>query len=72
MNTFDPKAKVKQGQFSDAPDGKNPNREHTNIDFSKHAPRKYEEFEYDVTVPTKSGSEHVQDEVFKMADEKDY
>ena len=24
---FDPKAKVKQGQFSDAPDGKQPNRE---------------------------------------------
>ena len=39
---FDPKAKVKQGQFSDAPDGKQPNREHTNIDFSKHAPRKYQ------------------------------
>ena len=30
---FDPKAKVKQGQFSDASDGKQPNREHTNIDF---------------------------------------
>ena len=30
---FDPKAKVKQGQLSDAPDGKQPNREHTNIDF---------------------------------------
>ena len=69
---FDPKAKVKQGQLSDGPEGKQPNREHANIDFSKHAPRKYEEFEYDVTVPTKSGSEHVQDEVFKMADEKDY
>ena len=25
---FDPKAKVKQGQFSDAPDGKQPNRRH--------------------------------------------
>ena len=69
---FDPKAKVKQGQFSDSPDGKNPNREHTNIDFSKHAPRKYQEFEYDVNVPTKSGSEHVEDSLFKMADEKDY
>jgi len=69
---FDPKAKVKQGQLSDGPEGKQPNREHANIDFSKHAPRKYEEFEYDVTVPTKSGSEHVQDEVFRMADEKDY
>ena len=69
---FDPKAKVKQGQFSDAPEGKQPNREHTNIDFSKHAPRKYQEFEYDTTVPTKSGSEHMEDSVFKMADEKDY
>jgi hypothetical protein len=69
---FDPKAKVKQGQLSDGPDGKNPNREHTNIDFSKHAPRKYQEFEYDTTVPTKSGSEHVQDSLFNMADEKDY
>ena len=35
MNTFDPKAKVKQGQFSDAPDGNQPNREHTNIDLVK-------------------------------------
>ena len=69
---FDPKAKVKQGQFSDARDGKNPNREHTNIDFSKHAPRKYQPFEYDVNEPTKSGSEHVEDSLFKMADEKDY
>ena len=71
-SNFDPKAKVKQGQFSDSPDGKQPNREHTNIDFSKHAPRKYQEFEYDVTVPTKSGSEHVEESLFTMADEKDY
>jgi len=69
---FDPKAKVKQGQLSDGPDGKNPNREHTNIDFSKHAPRKYQEFEYDVTEVSKPGSEHVQDSLFNMADEKDY
>jgi|TARA_R100001443_G_scaffold79216_1_gene86403 hypothetical protein len=69
---FDPKAKVKQGQLSDGPDGKNPNREHTNIDFSKHAPRKYQEFEYDVTEPSKPGSEHVQASLFQMADEKDY
>ena len=69
---FDPKAKVKQGQFSDAPDGKQLNREHTNIDFEKHAPRKYQKFEYDVDAPTKSGSEHMQDSVFTMADEKDY
>ena len=69
---FDPKAKVKQGQFSDAPDGKNPNREHTNIEFEKHAPKKYQQFEYDVTETSKSGSEHVEDSLFKMADEKDY
>jgi hypothetical protein len=71
---FDPKAKVKQGQFSDAPDGKQPNREHINIDFSKHAPRKYESANYleDQVLPSKPGSEHVQDSLFKMADEKDY
>ena len=69
---FDPKAKVEQGQFSDAPDGKQPNREHANIDFSKHAPKKYQPFEYDVTEPTKSGAEHVQESLFNMADEKDY
>ena len=69
---FDPKAKVKQGQFSDAPDGKNPNREHTNIEFEKHAPKKYQPFEYDVTETSKSGSEHVEVSLFKMADEKDY
>ena len=72
QSTFDPKAKVKQGQFSDAPDGKNPNREHTNIEFEKHAPKKYQPFEYDVTETSKSGSEHVEDSLFKMADEKDY
>ena len=69
---FDPKAKVEQGQFSDAPDGKQPNREHANIDFSKHAPKKYQPFESDVTEPSKPGSEHVQESLFNMADEKDY
>ena len=69
---FDPKAKVKQGQLSDAPEGKQPNREHTNIDFSLHAPKKYQPFEYDVTEPTKPGAEHVQESLFNMADEKDY
>ena len=72
QSTFDPKAKVKQGQFSDSPEGKQPNREHTNIDFSKHTHRKQEPFEYDVTEPSKAGAEHVQDSLFKMADEKDY
>ncbi len=36
---FDPKAKVKQGQLSDAPEGKQPNRPHNTIDFSLHAPK---------------------------------
>jgi len=69
---FDPKAKVKQGQLSDSPDGKQPNRESTNIDFSEHAPKKYQPFEYDKDEPSKSGSEHVQAELFTKADEKDY
>ena len=69
---FDPKAKVKQGQLSDAPEGKQPNRPHNTIDFSQHAPRKYEQYDYDPTVPTKSGSEHVEDSLITMADEKDY
>ena len=37
---FDPKAKVKQGQFSDSADGKQPNRESMNLDFSQHNRRK--------------------------------
>ena len=70
---FDPKAKVKQGQLSDSPEGKQPNREHTNIDFSQHTHRKQEPFAYDaVDVPSKPGAEHVQQSLFKMADEKDY
>ena len=32
---FDPKTKVKQGDLGLAPDGKQPNQEATNIDFSK-------------------------------------
>ena len=70
--TFDPKAKVKQGQFSDSPDGKQPNREHTNIDFSKHTRKKGETFEYEQTVPSESGSKHVEESLFNMANEKDY
>ena len=69
---FDPKAKVKQGQLSDAPEGKQPNRPHNTIDFSEHTHRKQEPIAYDVDVPTKSGLEHVEDSLFKMADEKDY
>ena len=70
--TFDPKAKVKQGQFSDAAEGKQPNTESMNLDLSKHNRRKGESFQYDQDVPSKSGSEHVQESLFRMADEKDY
>ena len=68
---FDPKAKVKQGQLNTAPDGKQPNREHTNIDFSQHTHRKQEPFAYDVDVPCKSGSEQVEEALFNMANEKE-
>ena len=71
---FDPNTKVKQGDLGSAPDGKQPNQEATNIDFSKDAPRKGESETAlkDINYPTKSGSEHVQESLFKMADEKDY
>ena len=71
---FDPKAKVNQGDLGSAPDGKQPNQETTNIDFAKDAPRKGEA---DVALknidyPKGSGKEHVQESLFKLADEKDY
>ena len=71
---FDPKAKVKQGDLGPALDGKQPNQEATNVDFSKDAPRKGESETAlkNNNYPTKSGSEHVQESLFKMADEKDY
>ena len=81
-NKFDPKTKVKQGDLGSAPDGKQPNQEATNIDFNKHAPGKYQSKNYleseegslykDGKYVTKSGKEHVQDSLFKLADEKDY
>ncbi len=48
--------------------------EHTNIDFEKHAPRKYESKNYleDQVLPSEPGSKHVQPNLFTMADEKDY
>ena len=72
---FDPRTKVKQGDLGTAPDGKQPNQEAKNIDFNKHAPGKYQSKNYldlEDTYPTKSGKEHVQDSVFKLADQKDY
>ena len=76
-NKFDPKAKVSQGDTSSIPDGKQPNQEATNIDFEKHAPGKgnsknYLDLEKSGEYLTKSGSEHVQDSLFKLADQKDY
>ena len=71
---FDPRTKIKQGDLGTAPDGKQPNQEAKNIDFNKHAPRKGESETAlrDNNYPTKSGSEHVQDSLFKLADQKDY
>ena len=71
---FDPKAKVKQGDLGSAADGKQPNQQAKNIDFDKHAPRKGESETAlkNTNYPTKSGPEHVQESLFKMADEKDY
>jgi len=71
---FDPKAKVKQGDLGSAADGKQPNQQATNIDLAKEAPRKGESETAlkNISYPTKSGSEHVQESLFKMADERDY
>ena len=71
---FDPRTKIKQGDLGTAPDGKQPNQEAKNIDFNKHAPRKGESETAlrENNYPTKSGSEHVQDSLFKLADQKDY
>ena len=71
---FDPRAKIKQGDFGTAPDGKKPQQETTNIDFSKDAPRKGESETAlkNNNYPTKAGKEHVQDSLVKQADEKDY
>ena len=79
---FDPKAKVKQGDFGSALDGKQPNQEATNIDFSKDAPVKGESKNYleseegslykDGAYVTKPGKVHVQESLFKLADEIDY
>jgi len=71
---FDIKSKVKQGELNKSPNGKQPNRESMNIDFSMEAPNKYNA---DVALkkndyPSKTGSEHMQESFFRMADEKDY
>ena len=71
---FDPNTKVKQGDLGSAPDGKQPNQEPTNIDFSKDAPRKGESETAlkNNNYPTKSGSEHVQNPLLQKADKGSY
>ena len=79
---FDPKAKVNQGDLGSAPDGKQPNQQPTNINFDKDAPGKGKSKNYleseegslykDGAYVTKPGKLHVQDSLFKLADEKDY
>ena len=71
---FDPNTKVKQGDLGTAPDGKQPNQEATNIDFSKDAPRKGESETAlkNINYPTKSGSEHVQNPLLQKADKGSY
>ena len=71
---FDPNTKVKQGELGPAPDGKQPNQEPTNIDFSKDAPRKGESETAlkNINYPTKSGSEHVQNPLLQKADKGSY
>ena len=71
---FDPNTKVKQGDLGSAPDGKQPNQEPTNIDFSKDAPRKGESeiALKNNSYPTKSGSEHVQNPLLQKADKTKY
>ena len=72
--SFNPKAKITQGQLSTAADGKQPNQPTVSIDFTKDAPGKYESENYlkDINYPSKSGSEHMQASLFSLADEKDY
>ena len=71
---MNPNQKVKQGDLGSAADGKQPNQQPTNVDFAKDAPRKGESETAlkNNNYPTKSGSEHVQESLFKLADEKDY
>ena len=71
---FDPKAKVRQGDLGAAADGKQPNQQATNIDFAKEAPRKGESETAlkNIDYPKGSGKEHVQESLFKLADQKDY
>jgi len=70
---FNPLAKVKQGDENGSVQlsVKQPT---INIDFSKHAPRKYESEKAlgDISYPKTKKREYVQSQLFAKADEKDY
>ena len=71
---FAPNAKVKQGDLGSAADGKQPNQQPTNIDFSKDAPRKGESETAlkNIDYPKGSGKEHVQNPLLQKADKGSY
>lgn len=70
---FNPLAKVKQGDHNGSVElsMKQPT---VNIDFSKHAPRKYESEKIlgEINYPKANKKQNVQSELFTKADEKDY
>lgn len=70
---FNPLAKVKQGDNNGSVELsiKQPT---VNIDFSKHAPRKYESEKIlgEMSYPKTKKKQNVQPQLFAKADEKDY
>ena len=70
---FNPLAKVKQGDNNGSVElsMKQPT---VNIDFSKHAPRKYESEKAlgEMSYPKTKKKQNVQSQLFAKADEKDY
>lgn len=70
---FNPLAKVKQGDNNGSVElsMKQPT---VNIDFSKHAPRKYESEKAlgEINYPKTKKKQNVQPQLFAKADEKDY
>jgi hypothetical protein len=70
---FNPLAKVKQGDNNGSVElsVKQPT---VNIDFSKHAPRKYESEKAlgEINYPKTKKKQYVQPQLFAKADEKDY
>lgn len=70
---FNPLAKVKKGDTNSSIElsVKQPT---VNIDFSKHAPRKYESQKAlgEISYPKTKKKQYVQPQLFTKADEKDY